>query len=63
MAWWQLYNWANPIANVMPQTVKRYGPGEEDPQRVDFQRRDLASMGEYDSAVDEWYDRIQAGHR
>lgn len=58
---WQLYNWANPIAHYKPQVVRVYGAGEEDPKRVDFQRRDLATEGAYAEAVDEWMDRIVSG--
>lgn len=60
LSMWQLYNWANPVASIKPQTVKTYGPGEEDPRRVDFQRRDLASGDAYNEAVDEWMERMMS---
>ncbi len=60
LALWQLYNWANPVSTIRPQSVRTYGTNEENPQRVDFQRRDLASADAYSEAVDEWMDRILA---
>lgn len=58
MALWQLYNWANPIAHAQTSTVATKKPGEVDALKVDFQRRDLATMDEYNAAVDDWMDRM-----
>lgn len=61
LALWQLYNWANPIAHFKPQAVRTFAVGEEDPQKVDFQRRDFGSGDDYASAIDEWMDRMANG--
>ena len=57
---WQLYDWG--IAHTPPlQPVRQRDSKDEDPMRIDFQKRDLGSTEELNDAYDEWFARMERG--